>query len=244
LVIEDLDRLPDAPTAQERVVTRLDAFLRQSIPVVVTLKQLFPSRWESGAETKSSARRLAPRLVSRLCAGLTVPLAPPGRDARLALVKEYALALGMVLPVAAAQRLAARHGTAPQLRGELIRLDARARENGVVLDERLVDMWLTPSTDAPVDLEMIAALAARYYDVSLADARSSSRRTAAVAARALAIYIARSRTNVSLHRIGAYFGGRDHTTILYNWRKMNRKVAANAELAGAVAEVERALSRR
>ena len=49
----------------------------------------------------------------------------------------------------------------------------------------------------------------------MADLKSPSRRQAVVAARGIAIYLARLLTPLSLEQIGDYFGGRDHTTVLH-----------------------------
>ena|SRR5581483_3250308 len=48
--------------------------------------------------------------------------------------------------------------------------------------------------------------------------------------RQLAMYLCREMTDASLPRIGLYFGGRDHTTVLHAMRTVRRKLAASAAL--------------
>jgi chromosomal replication initiator protein len=50
--------------------------------------------------------------------------------------------------------------------------------------------------------------------------KSSSRRQAAVFARALVVYLARELAGLSYEQIGRALGGRDHTTMMHNYRKI------------------------
>jgi chromosomal replication initiator protein len=83
-----------------------------------------------------------------------------------------------------------------------------------------VDQFLnTRPTVGPPTLPSIARATAAHFDVPLSDLRSTSRTKAIVAARGMAIYLARTLAGASLVELGRYFGGRDHTTILHSYRK-------------------------
>jgi chromosomal replication initiator protein len=51
------------------------------------------------------------------------------------------------------------------------------------------------------------------------------------------MYLARRLTDLSLEQIGAYFGGRDHSTVLHACRKVERAVTDDAGLGGAVRQL-------
>ncbi|MEX0585802.1 MAG: DnaA/Hda family protein [Pirellulales bacterium] len=239
LVVEDIQHLAGKPLAQQRLAYAIDDMLSRDAQIILT------AGFDPLAQPK-----LTPRLASRLAGGLLVPLRRPGPEARLALIKAYALALAIVLPPSAAKRLAVGMATtAPQLQGALVQLELIARRNSATIDDDLVAAFLAQS-DAPLSqreapaagaLRAIAAHAARYYEVKLADVRSPSRRKAAVAARALAIFVARKYTDFSLERMGDYFGGRDHTTVLHSLQKMQRLVTTDPATAAAVSALERSL---
>jgi chromosomal replication initiator protein len=52
------------------------------------------------------------------------------------------------------------------------------------------------------------------------------------------MYLARQLTGCSLARIGAYFGGRDHTTVLHACRKVESALADDPGLAGTLRQLQ------
>jgi chromosomal replication initiator protein len=56
------------------------------------------------------------------------------------------------------------------------------------------------------------------------------------------MYLARQFTRLPLEQIGAYFGGRDHSTVLHACRKVEQALAADAPLSQAVRELSAGLA--
>ena len=90
-------------------------------------------------------------------------------------------------------------------------------------------------------LAAIAAAVAKQFGVKLSLLRGPSRRRAVVVARDAAIYLARELSQTSFVEIGRYFGGRDHTTVLHGYRKLQELLGDDAALKQAVDTVEKAL---
>jgi chromosomal replication initiator protein len=229
LVVEDLGGLVQGKTgklcAQDELVHTLDCLAEAGGWIVVTAS-LAPGELPG----------VAPRLQSRLVAGLTVPLLPPGSEARLALLQRLADVQGISLPGPVAQILA--DGlplTAPELRGALLQLEVRARAEGCPIDAALARGFLTQRvTLKQQPLREIAAVTARHFALKLSDLRSPSRRRALVTARGVAMYLARSLTRLSLEQIGKYFGGRDHTTVMYSCDKTAELLKSDPAIRHAV----------
>jgi chromosomal replication initiator protein len=55
--------------------------------------------------------------------------------------------------------------------------------------------------------------------------------------RQVGMYLARELTPLSLQQIGAYFGGRDHSTVLHACRKVKQALSRDASLSGLVREL-------
>jgi chromosomal replication initiator protein len=55
--------------------------------------------------------------------------------------------------------------------------------------------------------------------------------------RQVGMYLARRLTPLSLGQIGAYFGGRDHSTVLHACKKVEEAQAGDASLSGALREL-------
>jgi chromosomal replication initiator protein len=88
-------------------------------------------------------------------------------------------------------------------------------------------------------LREIARLTARHFCLKLRDLKSTSRRQMVVRARGVAMYLARLLTQNSLEEIGRYFGGRDHTTVLYGCRKTEELLSHEPAIHEAVAQLQR-----
>ena len=72
----------------------------------------------------------------------------------------------------------------------------------------------------------------------------SSRRNSRVAwARQVAMYLARGHTGATLPAIGERFGGRNHTTVMYAFRKAGERIAADPAAQALVHQLERRLAR-
>jgi len=82
---------------------------------------------------------------------------------------------------------------------------------------------------ARADLAMSIARAA--IGASRAEVDGNVRSTRAVLARQVAMYLARELTHLSLQEIGAWFGGRDHTTVLFGVQKTEERMRQDPRLA-------------
>jgi chromosomal replication initiator protein len=51
------------------------------------------------------------------------------------------------------------------------------------------------------------------------------------------MYLTRQLTALSLEQIGAYFGGRDHSTVLHACRKVEEALDRDVTLCGAVRQL-------
>ena len=93
-----------------------------------------------------------------------------------------------------------------------------------------------------VSIAAIAGAVAHYFRMKLSDLRSSSRKQKLVRARSLSMLLARRLTSKSMHHIGGYFGGRDHSTVLHAIRKTESLLVKDADLRRAADEVSENLS--
>ncbi len=213
LVFEDLGMLAtrksEKLSAQEELIHTLDALLAEDRWVVVT-----------AAAAPAELPGLMPALQSRLAAGLTIPLAPPGPAARLAVLRQLAAIRDIALPEPVVRLLAENlSGTTPELAGALTELTVSASFDAAPIDLQEVKRFLAEkSGPRQPSLHDIALATARHFGLRLSELKSPERRRALVAARGVAMYLARRWGEKSLEEIGRYFGGRDHTTVMHSCR--------------------------
>ena len=73
-----------------------------------------------------------------------------------------------------------------------------------------------------------------YYDVKTRDLRGPGRCQWLSLPRAVGMSLTRDLTSMSYPRIGAFYGGRDHTTVIAAVRKVQRMIAEGAAGSGRV----------
>lgn len=229
LVFEDLGQLATRKSgklsAQEELVQTLDALLAQQRWVIVTAPAAVPE-----------LPGLLPTLQSRLSAGLTIALAPPGPAAREAILRQLAARKGVQLPELVAQVLAAGlGGTVPQLAGALSQLAGPARFGAAEIDLASAKRYLARrNRSRQPTIHDIALATARHFRLRLADLRSSVRHRALVTGRGVAVYLARHLAGRSLQEIGRYFGGRDHSTVMHSCRQTARLAQSDPTIHEAI----------
>ena len=107
---------------------------------------------------------------------------------------------------------------------------------------RCVDAFVEKWTQrAAVSLKQVSQAVAEYFGIRLVELKGPSRRQMVLRARGVAIYLGRHLTGESLDRLGAHFGGRDHSTALHAVRKTEELLAHDPTLRKAVDDLERRL---
>jgi chromosomal replication initiator protein len=232
LAIDELHQLPRNEYLLQELRSTLDAFDESGGAVVVASRR-----------APNTLANLSPDLRSRFSSGLMLQLAPPGSAARIRIIHRAAEMLGHPLSEASAAQMAKSvNGTASELFGALFEYCASTThsDNGEADAETLSASRFGQQPR----LHEILAAAARYFRISQAQIKSSSRRQSIVIARALAIYLARELTDASYKQIGRALGGRDHTTIMHNYRKIERIRASDLVIQEAIEELGRDLRNR
>lgn len=91
---------------------------------------------------------------------------------------------------------------------------------------------------------LIQRVVCEYYGTALEDILSSRRTAAIVRPRQIAVYLAKTMTLRSLPDIGSRFGGRDHTTIIFSIRKIERLIAVDPSMLDEINELKRRIAER
>jgi chromosomal replication initiator protein len=223
LIVEDLQHLP--ARSAEALIGVLDGRSARREPTVLTAS-VGPAR----------LTHLPARLTSRLVSGLVVGLEPLAPASRLAVLEDKAqrrqLAIGRDVLTWLAENAG---GSVRQLEGALARVETLSRLHERTPDLRLVAAHFTGDADAArPTVERIADRVGAYFQLEPRQIQSRRRLRHALLPRQVGMYLARQLTPLSLKQIGAYFGGRDHSTVLHACRKVEEAMAHDATLSGAV----------
>lgn len=167
---------------------------------------------------------LEERLTSRLQAGLVVDLQPPDLETRIAILRKKAENEGFELNQDIAYIIASKVRTNIRtLEGCLIRLLAISSIEGKAITPELACETLSciiPKTDT-VSAEKIIEKVSQEFKIKPNDLKAKIRTKKTALARQVGMYLMRQLLGYSLKEVGAYFGGKDHTTVLYACEKIS-----------------------
>lgn len=96
-------------------------------------------------------------------------------------------------------------------------------------------------TQGPVSIKAIQIACAKHFDISLEAILSCSRRDHHVLPRHVGMFLARELCAYSFLKIGRLFGQRDHATVIFSVRKIERMSAHDKKVAKDIAAIKLAL---
>ncbi len=182
---------------------------------------------------------LEDRLRSRFEWGLITDIQPPDLETRVAILRKKAQAENLNIPYDILDYIANYiDSNIRELEGALIRMVAYATITNKPLNmstasEALKDI-LPPPRPRKITIELVQKEVASYYGIALAEMLSKKRTKQVAYPRQIAMYLCRKLTEASYPQIGEQFGGRDHTTVIHANEKVEKDMAADAELQSTI----------
>lgn len=235
LLIDDIQFFAGKDRSQEEFFHTFNTLLESQQQIVLTCDR-YPKEM-SGVEE---------RLKSRLGWGLTVAIEPPDLETRVAILISKAEQTKISLPQEVAFFIAKRiHSNVRELEGVLKRVVAYAQFTGLQITLELVREAIKDVLalqDKLVTVDNIIKTVAEYYKIKVSDLLSKRRTSSLARARQIAMALAKELTNHSLPELGRAFGGRDHTTVLHAFRKIQELKKTNNGVAEDFINLLRTLS--
>lgn len=169
---------------------------------------------------------LEDRLRSRFQWGLIADIQPADFETRVAILKSKVGPYAKLVPEDVLSFIAHKiQKNIRELEGALIRVIAHASLNRSAVNMDMAAKLLQdviPSTEnRTLSIETISRAVASFYHISLEEMKGKRRDKHIVFPRQVAMFLIREETASSLPAIGQAFGGRDHTTVLHSYEKIN-----------------------
>jgi chromosomal replication initiator protein len=231
LLIDDIQFIADKERTQEEFFHTFNAIHEDGKQIVL-----------SSDRPPKAILTLEERLRSRFEWGLIADLTAPDLETRIAILRAKAEE-GAVPVTSDVVEFVARKvvSNIRELEGALNRIIAYASMGATPISIELAQAVLSNVLYNPkkrqITPERIAKAVSEYYGVGLDALRGQKRDKAIVMPRQIAMFLMREETDVSLLRIGAELGNRDHSTVLHACDKITRESAGNDELRREIAAV-------
>ncbi|MEB3188519.1 MAG: chromosomal replication initiator protein DnaA [bacterium] len=174
---------------------------------------------------------LEDRLRSRFEWGLLTDIQVPDLETRIAILVMKADSDGLKVDEDVLAYIALNYqNNVRELEGAFIRVMAYASLTNVPASVDLAKQVLGNVVNKPVTLARIQEIVAEHFHLDVSELVSARRTKDLAWARQIAMYLCRDLTDWSLPKIGAEFGGRDHTTVLHAYEKVRLALAADPSL--------------
>ncbi|MFD7179046.1 chromosomal replication initiator protein DnaA [Streptomyces sp. NPDC059904] len=233
LLVDDIQFLADKESTQEEFFHTFNTLHNANKQIVL-----------SSDRPPKQLVTLEDRLRNRFEWGLITDVQPPELETRIAILRKKAVQEQLNAPPEVLEFIASRISrNIRELEGALIRVTAFASLNRQPVDLGLTEIVLKDlipggEDSAPeITATAIMAATADYFGLTVEDLCGSSRSRVLVTARQIAMYLCRELTDLSLPKIGAQFGGRDHTTVMHADRKIRALMAERRSIYNQVTEL-------
>ena len=232
LLVDDIQFFAEKEATQEEFFHTFNALYNEGKQIVLTSDRL-----------PNEIPKLQERLVSRFAWGLSVDITPPDLETRTAILRKKAAAERLEIPDDTLSYIAGQiDSNIRELEGALVRVQAFAAMNSEDISTSLAAAALKTLKSGKghpqLSILQIQEEVAKYYHIQLKDLKGKKRVKSIVVPRQIAMYLARELTDSSLPKIGAEFGGKDHTTVIHAHEKIQHLVDSSVSMQNEVSEIK------
>ena len=232
LLVDDIQFLVNKEGTQEEFFNTFEELYRNNKQIVLTSDRL-----------PNEIPTLPQRLVSRFAWGLSVDITPPDLETRTAILRKKAEAENLEIPDDTLSYIAGQiDSNIRELEGALVRVQAFAAIQSVDITTSLAAEALKALKSSQhlsqVSILKIQEDVAKYYHLQIKDLKGKKRVKNIVVPRQIAMYLSRELTDNSLPKIGAEFGGKDHTTVIHAHEKIQRLMKQDLTIQNEIAEIK------
>jgi chromosomal replication initiator protein len=234
LLVDDIQFFADKEATQEEFFHTFENLYNDNKQIVLTSDRL-----------PNEIPKLQERLVSRFAWGLSVDITPPDLETRTAILRKKAQAENLEIPDDTLSYIAGQiDSNIRELEGALVRVQAFATMNSADITTSIAAdalKSLKGTSNSQLSISKIQDEVAKFYHIQLKDLKGKKRVKTIVVPRQIAMYLAREMTESSLPKIGAEFGGKDHTTVIHAHEKISQLMKSDSNIQQEIAEIKNLL---
>ena len=239
LIIDDIQFLSTAPKGQEEFFHTFQELHNANKQIII-----------ASDRPVDDLNSLENRLITRFNWGLTANITTPDYDLRVSIIKNK-LAFKEAandIPEDVIEYIANNFDSdIRKLEGAITRVLAYSSmfNKGKITLDIAVDALKDQLKDRSFyknDVQRIQRVVCDYYKISIDQMKGKNRNNSVNFPRQIAIYLCRELTSESFPKIGSYFGGRNHSTIISADKKIRKELSTNENLREVIKDLKRDLT--
>ena len=236
LLIDDIQFLQGKEQTQEQFFHTFNELYQNGKQVVLTADK-YPTEMKG----------LKERLLSRFESGLAVDVQPPDFETRVAILMEKAEQSGLALSYDVIELIATHiKDNVRELESTVIRLLARSSltKTDINLDlaKNVIIERKGRSLATELTIQEIVKRVSNFTKVPEEKIVGKGRERKIAEARQLSAYLCRDILGSTLVNIGMFLGGRDHTTIMYAYKNIEKRIEKEPRIRKTVNSLKKEFS--
>ncbi len=220
LLVDDIQFLADKERTQEEFFHTFNSLHEANKQIII-----------SSDRPPKEIPTLEERLRSRFEWGLITDIQKPDLETRIAILRKKADLENLEVPNEVIIYIANKiKSNIRELEGALVKVIAYSSLVDKDIDTDLAQEALkdivtqqNKNKNREINIDLIKKVVANYYNITLEEMVSKKRTQKIAFPRQIAMYLCRELTDSSLPQIGEEFGGRDHTTVIHSYKKIEEK---------------------
>lgn len=234
LLIDDIQFLSGKPGTQKEFYRIFNKLLLENKQIVL-----------SSDRQPDKIPDMMEHIINRFMGGLITDIQPPNLETRIAILRKKAEIDGLNLPDEVVQFIAG-HITSNirELEGTLIKLIASSSFTGrdITLDVAR-ELWgdAVSKKEERISVEFIQQKVAEAFSISPNQLTAHTRKRDVALPRSVAMYLCKKWTKQSLRTIGLDFGGRDYSTVIHSFKKIEAEIKVDSALHTKIESIEELL---
>ena len=236
LLIDDIQFIAGKESTQEEFFHTFNA-LRESKKQIVI----------SSDRPPKDIATLEDRLRSRFEWGLTVDIAPPSYETRMAILRKKAEFENLNVPNEILEYIANNiKSNIRELEGALNKLLAYSNlektEITMEIAKKELQNIITPDKPREITPQLIIEVVSEHFQISLDQMISKNRSNEIARPRQIAMYLCKTMTDIPLDSIGSLLGGRDHSTIIHGIKKIADEYDSNEQTRNLIETIKKKIN--
>jgi len=238
LIIDDIQFLGSATKGQEEFFHTFNELYNSNKQIII-----------ASDRSVDDLKMLENRLLTRFNWGLTANITPPDFELRVSIIKKKIAHHESAedVPQDVIEYIANNFDSdIRQLEGAITRVFAYSlmMNRGIVTLPIAIESLKDQLRDKSVyknDVHRIQRVVCDYFKINIDDLKGKKRSKNINYPRQIAVYLCRELTTESYPKIGTYFGGRDHSTIINAYQKIEKDLKTSEQLQLVISELKKSL---
>lgn len=236
IIMDDIQFIAGKAGTQEEFFHTFNALYQKNKQIILTSDKI-----------PQDIPGLEARLSSRFSAGMVADIQPPDQEMRTAILQVKCQEKGFNLDEEIINYIAENiESNIRELEGALTTVQTHMMVNGTTpsindVHDILKGLIKKNSRKKLLSQDHVNEIICEFYNVERVDVIGPRRNKEYVRPRQILMYLLKSELGLSYPIIGRYLGGRDHTTIMHGFEKIEKEMKKNIELFSEIKELKEQL---